>query len=39
MEADPSLQKSVDALSSIRLPSAASTSGQVPLTSIVTIQQ
>jgi multidrug efflux pump len=39
MEADPSLQKSLDALSAIRLPSAASTTGQVPLTSIVTIEQ
>jgi multidrug efflux pump len=39
MEADPSLQKSLDALSAIRLPSAASTSGQVPLTSIVSIEQ
>ena len=37
MEADPSLQKSLDALSAIRLPSAASTTGQVPLTSIVSI--
>jgi len=37
MEADPSLQTSLDALSSIWLPSAASTSGQVPLSSIVTI--
>ena len=32
MEADPSLQTSLDALSAIRLPSAASTTGQVPLT-------
>ncbi len=39
MEADPSLQKSLDALSAIRLPSAASTTGQVPLTSIVSIEQ
>jgi multidrug efflux pump len=39
MEADPSLQLSLDALDSIRLPSAASTSGQVPLTSIVKIEQ
>jgi multidrug efflux pump len=37
MEADPSLQTSLDALSAIRLPSAASTTGQVPLTSIVSI--
>jgi multidrug efflux pump len=39
MEADPSLQNSLDALSAIYLPSAASTSGQVPLTSIVRIEQ
>jgi multidrug efflux pump len=39
MEADPSLQTSLDALSAIRLPSAASTTGQVPLTSIVSIVQ
>jgi multidrug efflux pump len=39
MEADPSLQKSLDALDAIRLPSAASTSGQVPLSSIVKIEQ
>jgi multidrug efflux pump len=39
MEADPALQTSLDALSSIRLPSAASTTGQVPLTSIVRIEQ
>jgi multidrug efflux pump len=37
MEADPSLQTSLDALSAIRLPSAASTTGQVPLSSIVSI--
>ena len=39
MEADPSLQTSLDALSAIRLPSSASTTGQVPLTSIVSIVQ
>jgi multidrug efflux pump len=39
MEADPSLQTSLDALDAIRLPSAASTTGQVPLTSIVKIEQ
>jgi multidrug efflux pump len=39
MEADPADQKSLSALSSIWLPSAASTTGQVPLSSIVTIQQ
>ena len=39
MEADPSLQTSLEALDAIRLPSAASTSGQVPLTSIVKIEQ
>ncbi|HEY0182820.1 MAG TPA: efflux RND transporter permease subunit, partial [Rhodopila sp.] len=39
MEADPSLQTSLEALSAIRLPTAASASGQVPLSSIVTIEQ
>ena len=39
MEADPALQTSLDALSAIRLPSAGSASGQVPLTSIVRIEQ
>ena len=39
MEADPALQNSLDALSAIRLPSAASATGQVPLTSIVRIEQ
>ncbi len=39
MEADPSLQDSLDGLSAIYLPSAASTTGQVPLTSIVRIEQ
>ncbi len=39
LEADPSLQTSLDGLSAIRLPSSASTTGQVPLTSIVRIEQ
>jgi multidrug efflux pump len=39
MEADPADQKSLSALSAIWLPSSASTTGQVPLSSIVTIQQ
>ena len=39
MEADPSLQDSLSALSAIYLPSAASTTGQVPLTSIVKLEQ
>ena len=39
MEADPALQTSLDALSAIRLPSSASTTGQVPLSSIVRIEQ
>ena len=39
MEADPSLQASLDALSAIRLPTAASTTGQVPLSSIVRLEQ
>jgi multidrug efflux pump len=39
MEADPSLQTSLDALSAVRLPSAASTTGQVPLSAIVRVEQ
>ena len=39
MEADPSLQTSLDALNAIRLPSAASVGGQVPLSSIVRIEE
>jgi multidrug efflux pump len=39
MEADPDLQKSIDALSAIYLPSAASTTGQVPLSAFVTLEQ
>jgi multidrug efflux pump len=39
MEADPALATSLDALSTIRLPSSASATGQVPLSSIVRIEQ
>jgi multidrug efflux pump len=39
MEAVPELQTSLDALAAIRLPSAASSTGQVPLSSIVRIEQ
>jgi multidrug efflux pump len=39
MEADPSLQKSLSDLSAIYLPSSASTTGQVPLSSIVNVVQ
>jgi multidrug efflux pump len=39
MEADPSLQTSLDSLNAIRLPSAASATGQVPLSSIVKIEE
>jgi multidrug efflux pump len=39
MEADPALQNSLTALSAIWLPSAASAAGQVPLSSIVRIEQ
>jgi multidrug efflux pump len=39
MEADPSLQTSLAALNSIRLPSSASTTGQVPLSAIVHVEQ
>jgi len=39
MEADPALQTSLESLSAIRLPSAASTTGQVPLSSIVRIEE
>jgi multidrug efflux pump len=39
MEADPALQASLDGLAAIRLPTAASTSGQVPLSSIVSLEQ
>jgi multidrug efflux pump len=39
MEAEPSLQTSLAALNSIRLPSSASTTGQVPLSAIVHVGQ
>jgi multidrug efflux pump len=39
MEADPSLQTSLNALNSIYLPASGSTSGQVPLSAIVTVDQ
>jgi multidrug efflux pump len=39
MEADPSLQTSLEALAAIRLPSAASATGQVPLSAIVHLEQ
>jgi multidrug efflux pump len=39
MEADPSLQDSLANLSAIHLPSAASTTGQVPLSTIVHVEQ
>ena len=39
MEADPSLQTSLEALSAIFLPSAASATGQVPLSAIVHLEQ
>ncbi len=39
MEADPGLATSLTALDAIRLPSAASTTGQVPLSSIVHVEQ
>jgi multidrug efflux pump len=39
MEADPSLQTSLDSLNAIRLPSSASATGQVPLSSIVKIEE
>jgi multidrug efflux pump len=39
MEADPSLQTSLNGLSAIYLPSAASATGQVPLSAIVTVEQ
>jgi multidrug efflux pump len=39
MESAPSLQTSLNALDSIYLPSSASTTGQVPLSAIVTIEQ
>jgi multidrug efflux pump len=39
MEADPSLQTALDSLDAIYLPSAASTTGQVPLSAIVKVEQ
>jgi multidrug efflux pump len=39
MESAPSLQTSLNALDAIYLPSSASTTGQVPLSAIVTIEQ
>ncbi|HEY1933204.1 MAG TPA: multidrug efflux RND transporter permease subunit [Acetobacteraceae bacterium] len=39
MEADPSLQTSLNGLSAIYLPSSASTAGQVPLSAFVTVEQ
>ncbi len=39
MEADPSLQNSLTALNAIYLPSSASTTGQVPLSALVHIEQ
>ncbi len=39
MEADPNLQQSLASLNSIRLPSSAAANGQVPLSTIVTVEQ
>jgi multidrug efflux pump len=39
MEADPSLQKSLNGLSGIYLPTSASTTGQVPLSAVVKVEQ
>ena len=39
LEADPSLQTSLDALGSIYLPSATATGGQVPLSAIATVEE
>ena len=39
MEATPDLQSTIESLSAIYLPSSASTTGQVPLSAIVTVQQ
>jgi multidrug efflux pump len=39
MEADPSIQRSLAGLSEIYLPSSASSTGQVPLSAIVTVHQ
>jgi multidrug efflux pump len=39
LEADPSLQTSLDALGSVYLPSATATGGQVPLSAIATVEE
>ena len=39
LEADPALQHTIDSLNTIYLPSSLSTTGQVPLSAIVKIQQ
>jgi len=39
MEADPSIQHSLAGLSQLYLPSSASSTGQVPLSALVTVQQ
>ncbi|MFE0757127.1 MdtB/MuxB family multidrug efflux RND transporter permease subunit [Inquilinus sp. NPDC058860] len=39
LEADPSLQQSLDGLRALYLPSSLSSAGQVPLSAIVTIEQ
>ena len=39
LEADPSLQHTIDSLNTIYLPSSLSTTGQVPLSAIVHVQQ
>jgi multidrug efflux pump len=39
LEADPSLQQSLDGLKALYLPSSTSSDGQVPLSAIVTVQQ
>jgi multidrug efflux pump len=39
MEADPSLAVSLESLNAIRLPSSASSSGQVPLSALVKVEQ
>ena len=39
MEVDPSLAVSLDALNAIRLPSSASSTGQVPLAALVKVEQ
>jgi multidrug efflux pump len=39
LEADPTLQQSIDTLSAIYLPSSVSTTGQVPLTAIASVRE